>query len=178
MGHRDGIPEDPNEFKAWSSNFVTQIEKNYRILNIPKEEVEILKTYFLAIDPDVLCEEPPPSEPSPVNGYTIYWDEERRFLQMFCECWGVPFKEEDGSFDAMLLHKNITADPAKDSMDNWREYIVKQARKTAETYNMPPAWVEGIQERLQKSKRSSQKKKHGKKEIENARNLFLMFYRP
>ena len=55
MGHRDSIPEDPNEFKAWPRNFVTQIEKNHERWNIPKEAADALMGTFLAIAPDELA---------------------------------------------------------------------------------------------------------------------------
>ncbi|MDR2519384.1 MAG: hypothetical protein LBD13_08260 [Spirochaetaceae bacterium] len=179
MGHRDSIPENPNEFKAWSKNFVAQVEKNRERWNIPKEFADGLTEAFLAIEPDELCEEEPPSEPSPFNGYTIYWDDDRRFWQIYCEYRGIPFNADLGAFDKeLLLEKEMEQHTSQEErLNSWKAYLMERVRKTAETYQMPPSWVEEVQERMNKPAPKASGEGKGSEAAENVRNLFFTFYR-
>lgn len=145
FGHRDCLSDDPAEFKAWAENFIQVTGKNQEKWGIPDEAMQGLQMNF-AVYLDSLVEDPPP-EPDSIDGYTIYWDRQRRFRELLCDFLDVPVGE-DGSYDGELLQARMFEGLEGEGIEHWRAYLLNRAQETAARYGMSDAWLEAIRTRV------------------------------
>jgi hypothetical protein len=150
FGHRDCFSDDPAEFKAWSDNFLQQLEKNHERWGIPTEAIEGQKIVHAVYLQCLLDEQPPgPPEPDPIDGFTIYWDKQKRFRELLCDCFAVPV-DARGAYDAELLARRMLGEEA--GLPRWKDYLYQRALETARRHNMDDAWVEALRARAAEAK--------------------------
>jgi hypothetical protein len=167
FGHRDCLSDDPQEFKAWSENFIQVAEKNKEKWGIPAGEIEKLKMHH-AIYLATLTDEPPP-EPDPIDGYTIYWDKHKRFLELMGDFLEVPL-DSSGAYDMEVLKERmLNVFTRENGLERWKEYLAACARKTAERYGMGDEWLEAVRTRAASAQQAPAKN-------DDIRNLFFMLY--
>jgi len=145
MGHRDAIPEDDEEFTAWSRNLVEKVTENKERWNIPDSEVEMLKMVFEGWEKFFLQPDPPP-EPHLIDGWTIYWDKDKRFRELFADFYARTGR--DPAIWREILMGRESASALDGDLPAWEEYLVTIARENAEKYGVPPERVEEMRERM------------------------------
>jgi hypothetical protein len=169
FGHRDCFSDEPEEFKAWSTNFIEQLEKNHERWGIPKEVIEVQKATHAAYLQALIDEQPPgPPQPDPIDGFTIYWNRQKRFQELLCDCFEVPINAR-GVYDVELLAERMLEDGAGNP--RWRDYLHRCALETARRYQMDGAWVETIRERVAAVKTKDIPAENGMEQV------FLLFNR-
>ena len=166
FGHRDCFSDDPEEFKAWSDNFLQKLEENHERWGIPIEVIEGQKVVHAAYLQSLLDEQPPgPPEPDPIDGFTIYWDKQKRFRELLCDCLAVPI-DARGACDAKLLARRMLE---ADSLSRWKDYLHRCTVETARRYHMDDAWVEAVRKRVAEAKAEKAPAENGMEQ------LFLLF---
>ncbi|MDR0599873.1 MAG: hypothetical protein LBG84_07330 [Treponema sp.] len=149
MGHRDGTPEDPDEFHAWAENYVNVMTENHEKWGIPLDQIEIPRQYFALLEEEMREEDARPVEPNPFDGYTIYWNGKKRFVEMLCEFLKVPWEDGPGNgvFDQREIAKAMLSEGY--SLQGWKDYLVSVAEKTEKKYGMPSGWAGKMKKKLE-----------------------------
>jgi len=153
LGHRDCIPEGDFEFIRWSRNFVFRTRINANRWGIPPVANMLLDMQYKEAKARIEeCGPEPPPEPDPIDGFTIYWDRNRRFEELFCDFHGVPV-DKNGCFNRDELARKMLNEP--EWRQRWNEYLMSYVRENAARYNMPPEWAENVRCRVEEALRQS-----------------------
>lgn len=156
MGHRDSTPEYAEEYAAWTNNFITVSRANHERWGWPKEVVDTMEAYFKMELEIIQAEDAIPVEPGPIDGYTIYWDEKKRFRELICAYLQVPC-DEDGGYDLELLVKRMLAEDTP--LAGWQDFLMGIVRENAARYGMSDEWAEAVKRRMEEGPQPSEKDK-------------------
>lgn len=80
------------------------------------------------------------TEPDPLNGYTIYWDKNRRMYDLRCRCMELE-PDQYGDYDLEELNRRLAAISEEEFWSRWEKFVITCVEKTAERYHMPGKWV-------------------------------------
>jgi len=145
MGHRDATPEDFDEFLAWSKNLIEKSEENKEKWGIPDSEIEMLKTLFEGCA-KFLDEPDPPPEPNPVDGWTIYWDKDKRFRELMADYFtGIGL---DISIWQDVLLGKADMSVLRDGLKGWEDYLLDIVRTNVEKYGVKPERIGEIRKKM------------------------------
>ena len=161
MGHRDAIPEDPADFLRWARHALIYCKKTKRE-GFPSNELSFGFEFYYRDAKEAweeyLKDPPPPPEPHLTDGFTIYWDKKRRFLQLYSDCFGLTL-DENGRLDPVEFAKLSDKMSSAETSRRWNEYMVGKTRETAALYGMSDEWVEDFRRRIEE--RTSEQAREG-----------------
>lgn len=169
IGHRDGIPEDPLAFLRQSRRILIKSITNAKRWNIPAFAIDGYKiSYMNARDTYVEFEKCPPPEPNPIDGFTVYWDKKKRFMELLCAFHNVEV-DENICFDGEELSRRILALNCDEHLRQWKEFLMGIVRGNAARFNMPAEWVEAVRQRMDKTLTAKQ-------DGDSMQQTFLLLY--
>jgi len=145
MGHRDAIPDDDEEFRAWAKNLIEKSEANKEKWGIPDGEIERMKTLFEGWEKFLLEPDPPP-EPNPVDGWTIYWDKEKRLRELMADYLAGIGLDISIWRDAALGKADMSV--LDEAGKGWSDYLLEIVQANVGKYGVKPERVEEIRKKL------------------------------
>lgn len=80
------------------------------------------------------------TEPDPLNGYTIYWDRNRRMQELRCQCMDIE-PDEQGRYDMEELQRRLDAISEEEFWSRWEKFMIRCVEETANRYKMPDKWL-------------------------------------